>query len=72
MQKLNHPPRQAKGESRRAAERKRDLEKAPLRPEGLVPPAQYDHMRAPVWTQTLSAPARAGADDHKRHASRGF
>lgn len=42
------------------------------RPDNLVQPAQYDRMRAPIWTQSLSAPARAGADDHKRHASRGF
>ena len=38
----------------------------------VVKPQQYDHMRAPVWTQTLSAPVRDGALDHQNIESRGF
>ena len=37
-----------------------------------VPPAQYDRMRAPVWTQTLTTPVRDGALDHQQVASRGY
>jgi len=37
-----------------------------------VPPAQYDVMRAPAWTQALAAPARDGALDHKHITSRGY
>ena len=42
------------------------------RPLGAVPPAQYDRMRAPVWTGSPSAPVRDGVLNHKSIASRGF
>lgn len=45
---------------------------APPRPADLVPPPQYDRMRAPVWIANPSAPARAGALNHNRIKSRGF
>lgn len=44
----------------------------PPRPANAVPPAQYDRMRAPVWTANPAAPARAGALNHTRIESRGF
>ncbi len=37
----------------------------------LTPPAQYDRMRAPVWTHNPAPAARAGADGHKSIGSRG-
>ena len=37
-----------------------------------TPPAQYDRMRAPVWTHNPAPAARAGADAHKSIGSRGF
>ncbi len=45
---------------------------APPRPANAVPPAQYDRMRAPVWTANPAAPTRAGALNHTRIESRGF
>ena len=42
------------------------------RPANVVPPAQYDRMRAPIWTATPAAPARPGALDHARIESRGY
>lgn len=48
------------------------LTDAPSRPANAVPPAQYDRMRAPEWTQSVTPAARAGADDFKRIPSRGF
>ena len=42
------------------------------RPADVVPPPQYDRMRAPVWIATLAAPSRAGALNHQRIESRGF
>lgn len=42
------------------------------RPANLVPAAQYDRMRAPVWTATPAAPVRAGALNHMSIESRGF
>jgi len=42
------------------------------RPANVVPPPQYDRMRAPVWTANPAAPARAGALNHTRIESRGF
>lgn len=44
----------------------------PPRPANAVPPAQYDRMRAPVWTANPAAPTRAGALNHTRIESRGF
>ena len=44
----------------------------PPRPANAVPPAQYDRMRAPVWTANPAAPSRAGALNHQRIESRGF
>ncbi|WP_146749187.1 hypothetical protein [Paracidovorax anthurii] len=38
----------------------------------LVEPAQYDRMRAPIWTTNPAPATRAGADDHKHIASRGW
>ncbi|MBF9263591.1 hypothetical protein [Paracidovorax cattleyae] len=49
----------------------RNKPKAP-KPAGLTPPAQYDRMRAPIWTHSPSAPVRDGAEDHKCIASRGY
>lgn len=37
-----------------------------------VPPAQYNRMAAPVWTQPLAPPARDGALDHQHITSRGY
>ena len=42
------------------------------RPANTVPPAQYNCMSAPVWTQQHAAPVRDGALDHKHIASRGY
>ena len=42
------------------------------RPANVVPPPQYDRMRAPIWTATPAAPARPGALDHARIESRGY
>ena len=42
------------------------------RPANVVPAAQYDRMRAPVWTVTPAAPVRAGALNHMSIESRGF
>lgn len=48
------------------------LTDAPPRPADAVPPAQYDRMRGPTWTQRQAPAARAGAEDFKRIPSRGF
>ncbi|GKS97013.1 hypothetical protein [Acidovorax sp. SUPP2825] len=45
---------------------------AQTRQAGAVEPAQYDRMRAPVWTTNPAPATRAGADDHQRIASRGY
>ena len=37
----------------------------------IVPPRQYDLMRAAVWAPAPMPATRPGADDHKRYASRG-
>ena len=42
------------------------------RPANVVPPPQYDRMRAPIWTATPAAPSRPGALDHARIESRGY
>ncbi|MBP3979914.1 MULTISPECIES: hypothetical protein [Acidovorax] len=42
------------------------------RPTNVVPAAQYDRMRAPVWTAIPAAPVRAGALNHMSIESRGF
>lgn len=42
------------------------------KPFGMTPPAQYDRMRAPVWTRSPAPPVRDGALDHQRIESRGF
>lgn len=43
-----------------------------LRAANAVPPAQYDRMRGPTWTQSQAPAVRAGAEDFKRIPSRGF
>ncbi|WCM88539.1 hypothetical protein [Acidovorax sp. NCPPB 3576] len=45
---------------------------AQTRPEGAVEPAQYDRMRAPVWTTNPAPATRAGANDHRRIDSRSY
>lgn len=45
---------------------------APAEPVEPVPPARYDRMRAPVWTQTLAPAALPGASDFQRVSSRGL
>lgn len=52
--------------------RPRDSERPSLRPANPVRAAQYDLMRAPVWTTSPAPATRAGADDHKRIDSRGY
>ena len=41
-------------------------------PAGVAKPARHDRMSAPAYHPTPEPPRRAGADDHYRHASRGF
>ena len=73
MQKLNLTPRQypgLPGDSRRTKARKRAVATAPQRAEGVVEPARYDRMRAPVWEPAASTPTRPGAHDFQRVESR--
>ena len=57
--------------SRQLPGRGRPRDDAP-RLANTVPPAQYNCMSAPVWTQQYAAPVRDGALDHKHIASRGY
>ena len=52
--------------------RPRDDAQRTNRTANSVPPAQYNCMAAPVWTEQLATPVRDGALDHQRIASRGF
>ena len=42
------------------------------KPENVVPASRIDRVHGPVLHAPTTASARPGADDHKRHASRGL
>lgn len=65
MKTITHQPPQERGRPRGKVQPK-------ARAVNAVPPAQYNCMAAPVWTQPLAAPARDGALDHQLIASRGY
>lgn len=71
MSRIDLAPREFATYSRPAPRQQRSGQGS-AKPAGLVPPARYDRMHAPLYQPSPEAPRRPGADDHYRHASRGF
>lgn len=77
MSRINLAPRDFATYSRPAPRQQRTSQGTTsatraAKPTALVPPARYDCMHAPLYQPSPEAPRRPGADDHYRHASRGF
>lgn len=68
MSRIDLAPREFATYSRPAPRQQRSGQGS-AKPAGLVPPARYDRMSAPLLQSTPEPPRRAGADDHYRYAS---